>query len=55
MPLNDTVDAVAIAAELTVNVPVAAPAAVGANNTPTVQLAPGANDPVHVYCVQLNP
>jgi hypothetical protein len=55
MPLSVTVAAVAIAAELAVNVPVATPVAVGANDTPTVQLAPGDNDPVHVYCVQLKP
>jgi hypothetical protein len=41
--------------ELTVSVPVATPLTVGANETPTVQLAAGANDPVQVYCVQLKP
>jgi hypothetical protein len=34
---------------------VAVPVAVGENDTPTVQLVPAASDPVHVYCVQLNP
>jgi hypothetical protein len=54
-PPNVTVAAVAIEAELTVSVPVAAPLNLGVNDTPTVQLAAGANDPVQVYCVQLNP
>jgi hypothetical protein len=55
IPLSVTVAAVAIEAELTVNVPVAAPLTVGAKDTPAVQLAPGANDPTQVYCVQLKP
>jgi len=55
VPLNATVAAVAIDAELTVNVPVAAPLPMGANDTPTVQLAPGASVPTQVYCVQLKP
>jgi hypothetical protein len=55
VPLKVTVAAVAIEAVLTVNVPAAAPVAIGANDTPTVQLAPAARAPAHVYCVQLKP
>jgi len=55
VPLNATVAVVAIEAELTANVPVAAPLTVGENETPTVQLAPGANGPTQVYWVQLKP
>jgi hypothetical protein len=55
VPVNVTVAAVAIEAELTVNVPVAAPLTVGEKDTPTVQLAPGVSDPTHVCCVQLKP
>jgi hypothetical protein len=55
VPLSVTLAAVAIDAELTDSVPLAAPLAVGAKDTPTVQLAPAANGPTQVYCVQLKP
>ena len=54
VPLSNTVAGVATEAELTVNVPDAAPTAVGRKTTPIVQFAPAARLPVQEFCVTLN-
>jgi hypothetical protein len=55
VPERFTIAELAIAAEVTLSDPLAAPVAIGVNTTPTVQLAPAASVAVQVFCVSVKP
>jgi hypothetical protein len=54
VPVSVTVAAFTTETELTVNVPVTGPVAVGAKTIPTVQVDPAARLPAQVFAVRLN-